>query len=38
VTAVQVRRTNHVSDWQMRDREEAVSLRRIEKALADAAE
>ena len=38
VTAVQVRRTNHFSDWQMRDREEGVSLRRIEKALADAAE
>jgi formate dehydrogenase major subunit len=38
VTAVQVRRTNHFSDWQVRDREEAVSLRRIEKALADAAE
>jgi len=29
VTAVQVRRTNHYSDWQERDREEAVSLRRI---------
>ena len=28
VTAVQVRRTNHLSDWQMRDREEAVALRR----------
>ena len=38
VTAVQVRRTNHFSDWQLRDREEAVSLRRIAKALADAAE
>jgi len=38
VTAVQVRRTNHISDWQMRDREEGVSLRRIGKALADAAE
>ena len=25
VTAVQVRRTNHLSDWQERDREEAVS-------------
>ena len=25
VTAVQVRRTNHLSDWQVRDREEAVS-------------
>jgi formate dehydrogenase major subunit len=29
VTAVQVRRTNHYSDWQERDREEGVSLRRI---------
>jgi formate dehydrogenase major subunit len=38
VTAVQVRRTNHFSDWQVRDREEEVSLRRTEKALADAAE
>jgi formate dehydrogenase major subunit len=38
VTAVQVRRTNHFSDWQLRDREEGVSLRRTEKALADAAE
>jgi formate dehydrogenase major subunit len=38
VTAVQVRRTNHFSDWQLRDREEAVSLRRIGKALANAAE
>jgi len=35
---VQVRRTNHFSDWQLRDREEAVSLRRIAKALVDAAE
>jgi formate dehydrogenase major subunit len=38
VTAVQVRRTNHFSDWQVRDREEGVALRRTEKALADAAE
>jgi formate dehydrogenase major subunit len=38
VTAVQVRRTNHLSDWQVRDQEEAISLRRIERALADAAE
>ena len=38
VTAVQVRRTNHFSDWQLRDREEGVSLRRMAKALADAAE
>jgi formate dehydrogenase major subunit len=29
VTAVQVRRTNHYSDWQERDREEGFSLRRI---------
>jgi formate dehydrogenase major subunit len=38
VTAVQVRRTNYLSDWQIRDQEEAISLRRIERALADAAE
>jgi formate dehydrogenase major subunit len=38
VTAVQVRRTNHLSDWQIRDQEEAVSLRRVERAPADAAE
>jgi formate dehydrogenase major subunit len=37
VTAVQVRRTNHYSDWQERDREEAFSLRRI-AGLAAAAE
>ncbi len=29
VTAVQVRRTNHWSDWQEKDRETAVSMRRI---------
>jgi len=29
VTAVQVRRTNHVSDWQERDAQEGLSLRRI---------
>jgi hypothetical protein len=33
-----VRRTNYLSDWQIRDQEEAISLRRIERALADAAE
>ncbi|MBV8107765.1 MAG: formate dehydrogenase subunit alpha [Hyphomicrobiales bacterium] len=38
VTAVQVRRTNHLSDWQIRDREEAVSLRRVERTQANAAE
>ncbi|HME84946.1 MAG TPA: formate dehydrogenase subunit alpha [Roseiarcus sp.] len=38
VTAVQVRRTNHLSDWQTRDQEEAISLRRVERAPADAAE
>ena len=37
VTAVQVRRTNHLSEWQMRDREESAGLRRVEAA-ADAAE
>ena len=38
VTAVQVRRTNHLSDWQVRDQEEGISLRRIARAQADAAE
>ncbi|HXZ17669.1 MAG TPA: molybdopterin-dependent oxidoreductase, partial [Roseiarcus sp.] len=38
VTAVQVRRTNHLSDWQTRDQAEAVRLRRVEKAHAHAAE
>jgi formate dehydrogenase major subunit len=38
VTAVQVRRTNHYSDWQERDREQGFSLRRILGAQLDAAE
>ena len=38
VTAVQVRRTNALSDWQERDREEDVSLRRICGAEVHAAE
>ncbi|MGO9419762.1 formate dehydrogenase subunit alpha [Roseiarcus sp.] len=38
VTAVEVRRTNHLSDWQIRDREQAVALSRIAGAPADAAE
>jgi formate dehydrogenase major subunit len=38
VTAVQVRRTNHISDWQMRDREQAVAERRIAETPAHAAE
>ena len=38
VTAVQVRRTNHLTEWQVRDREEAVSLRLVEGAMVDAAE
>ena len=38
VTAVQARRTNHLSDWQTPVQEEAISLRRIERAPADAAE
>ena len=38
VTAVQVRRTNHYSEWQERDREEGLSLRRIMEAGAIAAE
>jgi formate dehydrogenase major subunit len=36
VTAVQLRRTNHYSDWQERDREEGFSLRRIAQGLVDA--
>src|ERR1700719_1879762 len=35
VTAVQVRRTNHFSDWQVHDREGGGVVRRTEKALAD---
>ena len=38
VTAVQVRRTNHYSEWQERDREEGFSLRRIAEGHAVAAE
>ena len=38
VTAVQVRRTNQMSDWQELDRETGVSLRRIAREAADAAE
>ena len=38
VTAVQVRRTNHLSEWQERDREEGFSLRRSREDSADAAE
>ena len=38
VTAVQVRRTNHYSEWQERDREEGFSLRRIMELGLDAAE
>jgi formate dehydrogenase major subunit len=38
VTAVQVRRTNHYSEWQERDLEEGISLRRIAETLAHAAE
>jgi formate dehydrogenase major subunit len=38
VTAVQVRRTNHYSEWQERDRIEGISLRQIAKGLSDAAE
>ena len=38
VTAVNVRRTNHYSDWQEHDRETGVSLRRIGGRMADAAE
>ena len=38
VTAVQVRRTNHVSGWQEHDRETGVSLRLIDRGALDAAE
>ena len=38
VTAVQVRRTNSLSDWQVRNREEALGLRQVRKGTADAAE
>ena len=38
VTAVQVRRTNHLSDWQIRDREEASACAGSREAPADAAE
>jgi formate dehydrogenase major subunit len=38
VTAVQVRRTNSLSHWQVRDREEAALHRQIEGAGVDAAE
>jgi formate dehydrogenase major subunit len=38
VTAVQVRRANQLSDWQIRDLEESVSLRRVAGSKADAAE
>ena len=38
VTAVQVRRTNYYSSWQDQDRESGVSLRRIAREGADAAE
>ncbi|MGD0562335.1 MAG: formate dehydrogenase subunit alpha [Roseiarcus sp.] len=38
VTAVQIRRTNHYSEWQERDREEGVARRRIAGAEVHAAE
>jgi formate dehydrogenase major subunit len=38
VTAVEVRRTNHYSEWQERNREQDVSLRLIAGRLPDAAE
>ena len=38
VTAVEVRRTNYFSQWQEKNREEDVTLRRIETRLPDAAE
>jgi formate dehydrogenase major subunit len=38
VTAVQIRRTNHYSDWQERDREEGATRRRIAGVETHAAE
>ncbi len=38
VTAVEVRRTNHLSDWQEHEIETGVSLRRIAGRVSDAAE
>lgn len=38
VTAVEVRRTNHYSQWQDKNREEDISLRLIAERLPDAAE
>ena len=38
VTAVEVRRTNHLSSWQLEDAEEGISLRRIAGRVAEAAE
>ena len=38
VTAVQIRRTNHRSEWQERDREQGVMQRRIDGIKIDAAE
>lgn len=38
VTAVEVRRTNYYSEWQERNREQDVSLRRIAGRMPDAAE
>ena len=38
VTAVEVRKTNHFSGWQERNREEDVSMRRIARPVTEAAE
>ncbi len=38
VTAVEVRRTNHLSGWQLEDAEEGISLRRIAGHMSEAAE
>ncbi len=38
VTAVEVRRTNHFSTWQEKNREEDVSLRKIARPMREAAE
>jgi formate dehydrogenase major subunit len=38
VTAVQVQRTNRMSDWQIEDERLGIELRKIERGVADAAE
>ena len=38
MTAVQVRRTNHLSDWQEKDAADGMAMRRIGVPVMDAAE